>query len=62
MSNKCEYRLRFFEAHGQAFEETDISVASVAMAVRLAAEIAAELEAQDFSILPLPPKVFDLRR
>lgn len=57
MSNECEYRFRFFEAHGKAFEETDVSVESAAMAVRLAAEIAAALEARDFSILPLPPKV-----
>jgi hypothetical protein len=57
MSDNSDYRIRLIRRHGLPIEERSIEAESVAAAVHLAAEIAAELEAVDFSITPLPPRI-----
>jgi hypothetical protein len=61
-SDSSDYRIRFIRRHGLPTEERSIGAESVAAAVSLAAEIAAALEAVDFSITPLPPKVVEKPR
>jgi hypothetical protein len=57
MSGIFSYRVRIMKSSGLPIEERSIEAESVRAAVLLAAEIAAESEAADFSITPLPPKV-----
>jgi hypothetical protein len=57
MSDNSDYRIRLFGRNGVLTEERLAQADSVAAAVLLAAEIAAESEAVDFSITLLPPKV-----
>jgi hypothetical protein len=57
MSDSSDYRIRFFGSHGVPTEERLAQAESATAAVLLAAEIAAELEAVDFSVTLLPPKV-----
>ena len=58
MSNdSSDYRIRFVKRYDLPIEDRSIQAESVTAAVKLAAEIAAELEATDFSITHLPPKV-----
>jgi hypothetical protein len=57
MSDKSDYRIRFFKAHGTPLEIRSVSAESVAGVVRPAEEIAAELRARNFTITPLPPKI-----
>jgi hypothetical protein len=59
MSDSSDYRIRFIKRHGLPIEERSIEAESVTAAVHLAAEIAAALEAVDFSITHLPPKVHE---
>jgi hypothetical protein len=58
MGQSFEYRIRFMERHGMPIADRSVEAESVAAAVKLAAEIAAELEAVDFIITPLPPMVW----
>ncbi len=57
MGHSSDYRIRLIRRSGLPVEERSIEAESVTAAVHLAAEIAAELEAVDFSITQLPPKV-----
>jgi len=57
MSDSSDYRIRFIRRHGLPIEERSIEAEFVTAAVYVAAETAAALEALDFSITPLPPKV-----
>lgn len=57
MGENSDYRIRFVTRDGLSNEERSIEAESVTAAFNLAAEIAATLEAVDFSITPLPPKV-----
>jgi hypothetical protein len=52
-----DYRIRFVKRYDLPIEDRSIQAESVTAAVKLAAEIVAELEATDFSITHLPPKV-----
>lgn len=62
MSESSDYRIRFTKRSGLPNEERSVQAESVKAAVHLAAEIAAALEAVDFSITPLPPKIREKRR
>ncbi len=62
MRQSFEYRIRFLERHGVPIEERLVEVESAAAAVKLAAEIATELEAVDFRITLLPPVVCATQR
>jgi hypothetical protein len=57
MSDSSDYRIRFIRRHGLPIEERSIEAESVTAAIYVATEIATALEALDFSITPLPPKV-----
>ena len=57
MSDSSDYRIRFVKRHDDQVEERSIQADSVTEVVLLAAEIGVELEAVDFSITHLPPKV-----
>ena len=55
--DSSDYRIRFVKRFDLATEDRSVQADSAAAAVKIAAEIAAELEATDFSITHLPPKV-----
>jgi hypothetical protein len=57
MSDVFSYRVRIAKSRGLSIEERSIEAESVSDAVLLAAKLAAELEAVDFSIKQIPPKV-----
>ena len=57
MSHNSDYRIQLFGRHGFPMGTQLVATESVTAAVLLAAEIAAELDAVDFSITRLPPKV-----
>jgi hypothetical protein len=57
MGENSDYRIRLTGPNGLPIEDRSVEAESVTAAVRLAAEIAEALEAADFSITPLPPKI-----
>jgi hypothetical protein len=57
VSDHSDYRVQLFGRYGSSMGARMVATESVTAAVLLAAEIAAELEAVDFSITRRPPKV-----
>jgi hypothetical protein len=57
--NLNDYRVRFFNAQGSPFEDRSVVAESVTIVISRAAEIAREIDAADFSIMLLPPKLSD---
>ena len=57
MSNLYEYRIRFTNGEGEPLADLPVVAPSLSFAMERAKEMAPEINAVDFSIMLLPPKV-----
>jgi hypothetical protein len=57
VGNLFDYRIRFFGIDGEPLADWPIVAPSLPFAMERAKEIASELDAADFTIMLLPPKL-----
>jgi hypothetical protein len=62
MDNINDYRVRFLDAAGTHFDVVVLEAETLTAATERAGEIASQIEAADFSIMLLPPKLADVNQ
>jgi hypothetical protein len=58
----CDYRIQFLNADGSPIADVPVEAASLKLAVERAVGIASELNAADFTVMVIPPKVSEINR